>query len=147
MRTSIELVMASVVVMGVAACGNKEAQTEAASPVASAPVSSAPAAASAPAASASAAPAPAADSVIIEVRGSNVLVEGNVAGRADSPKLDELSARLKGTRETWMQLHPGQPFPGRATVKVEKGTSAAVVPHIVDAARAAGYPNVSLANP
>jgi len=62
-------------------------------------------------------------------------------------RLDELSAKLKSTKDTWMKAHPGQPFPGRATVKVEKTTPAAGVTHIVDVAKAAGYPNVAVTTP
>ena len=72
------------------------------------------------------------------------MVNGTVAG-ALGDRLDELSAKLKSTKETWMRAHAGQPFPGRATVKTEKTTPAAGVAHIVDVAKAAGYPNVAVA--
>ena len=142
------------------ACGNKEAQPEATSPTTSAPVASAPAAsasasasttpapvASASAASSSTAPAPAADpGVVIQIKGNLILVDGSPADALGS-SLHDLSAKLKSTRDLWTKAHAGQPFPGRVTLKVEKGTPAAGITHMIDVARAAGYPNAAVANP
>jgi hypothetical protein len=147
------------------ACGNKAAQPEAtspttSSPVASAPVASAPTAsasasasttpapvASASAASSSTAPAPGADpGVVIQIKGNLILVDGSPADALGS-SLDDLSTKLKSTRDLWTKAHAGQPFPGRVMLKVEKATPAAGVRHIIDVARAAGYPNAAIANP
>lgn len=141
------------------ACGNSEAKPEtpsaAGSAASSAPAMSASAPAPTPSASASAsastaAPAasgsaaPVADEgVVIQTRGNVITVNGTVAG-ALGDRLDDLSTKLKNTKDLWMKVHPGQPFPGRATVKTEKTTPAAGVAHIVDVAKAAGYPNVSV---
>ena len=140
------------------ACGNNQAQPEtASSPIASAPMSSssgAPAAssaapvasastASAPVASASAAPA-ADEGVVVQIKGNLIMLNGGVAGALGDTRLDELSARLKGTREFWLKLHPSQTFPGRATIKAEKTTPTAAVTHILDVAHAAGYPNAAV---
>ncbi len=130
------------------ACGNKEAQPEATSPTTSAPVASAPAAPVASASAASSSSAPAADEgVVIQLKGNLILVDGSAAGALGDARLDELSAKLKSTRDTWMKVHPGQTFPGRVTLKAEKATPAAGVAHIIDVARAAGYPNAALATP
>jgi hypothetical protein len=83
--------------------------------------------------------APAADSLAIEVRGADVLVAGDVVALAD------LVTKLKGMREVWMQLHPGQPFPGRCTVTAEKTTPIAVIRQVVQATAIAGFPNVAFA--
>ncbi len=135
------------------ACGNKEAQPEATSPMPSAPAASTPAASastSTPVASASAASsstAPAADpGVIIQIKGNLILVDGSPAGALGNP-LDELSAKLKSTRDLWMKAHAGQTFPGRVTLKVERGTPAAGITHMIDVAHAAGYPNAAVATP
>ncbi len=138
------------------ACGNKEAQPEATSPTTSAPVASTPAAsasasttpapvASASAASSSTAPAPD-EGVVIQIKGNLILVDGSPAGALGNP-LDELSAKLKSTRDVWTKAHAGQTFPGRVTLKVEKGTPAAGITHRIDVAHAAGYPNAAVANP
>jgi hypothetical protein len=75
------------------------------------------------------------------------MVNGTAAGALGDTRLDDLSAKLKSTKDTWMKVHAGQPFPGRATVKPEKTTPAAGVAHIVDVAKAAGYPNVAVTTP
>lgn len=142
------------------ACGNKEAQPEATSPTTSAPAASTPAASASASASATATPTPVAsasaassstapvvdEGVIIQIKGNLILVDGSPAGALGNP-LDELSAKLKSKRDVWTKVHPGQPFPGRATLKVEKGTPAAGITHIIDVAHAAGYPNAAVAQP
>jgi len=73
-------------------------------------------------------------------------MRSRLAGAVDLSCADDEGDRLRDPRRDSLRVRQ-QTFPGRVTLKAEKATPAVGVAHIVDVARAAGYPNAALATP
>jgi hypothetical protein len=87
---------------------------------------------------------------VVAVTERAVMVDGSAtdatAGLVEPlapPRALELKAVLKNKRELWRQLHPDEAFPGVVVLQVERQLPAIAVKRVVQAAAAAGYPNVS----
>jgi hypothetical protein len=49
---------------------------------------------------------------------------------------------LRARKDTWAQLQPDEPFPGRVVLHVDRDTPAYIVKRAVESATSAGYPDL-----
>jgi hypothetical protein len=91
----------------------------------------------------------ASDPPAIRVEGSQVLVDGHVAGTTIAleelgrlQRIDELFTRLKERREAAKAESPGQPLSGRAAISMPPETPLLVFKSVFQTAAFAGYPEL-----
>jgi biopolymer transport protein ExbD len=90
------------------------------------------------------------DAPMVAVVGSEILVDGGVAGNTRPieesdrmQRIDELFNILKSKRELWKQTHPNKDFPGVVLLQIDQNVKAVVVKSVFQTAAFAGFPNVS----
>src|SRR5438105_8353733 len=84
------------------------------------------------------------DVAVAGTRGPIFVAKRKSLSAANVQRSDELFAQLKGVRQFWYQIHPGQEFPGRVAIDVDPALESARGGSVVGTAAYAGYPNVEV---